>query len=286
MQTDKTHNPQIDWHTDENLQNGRVSSHNSQIIRLSIDRLLNRKSQAHILEAIEFRLCVQRDIKIPDHVYPTGAYLSGKNQYEINMFNCVISAIKCYFRLHRVPIFLSVLGLLKTSRKYITYTNEQTQKLVISNVFKAFLTQLVTFSKWQHRVYTKIFVTWDALSFLGNLEELYGWLLVTPWYIFTINFSGSHYRLGNHTQLKSKHCEHVMKAKIGILIFLNSFFYNHIKLTVMKAFPQGSIYFFVLFYYFEMKRIVLYDFDNGFYHFCPYSYRYDVKVDEMFICCI
>ena len=157
VQTDKTHNSQIDWHTDENLQNGRVSSHNSQIIRLSIDKFLNRKSQAHILQALEFRLCAQRDIKIPDHVYPTGAYLSEKNQYEINMFNCVISAIKCYFHLHRVPIFLSVLGLLKMSRKYITYTNEQTQKLVISKVFKAFLTQLVTFSKWQHKVYTKIF---------------------------------------------------------------------------------------------------------------------------------
>ena len=69
-------------------------------------------------------------------------------------------------------------------------------------------------------------------------------------------------------QLTSKHDEFVVKKKMGISIFLNSFFYNHIKLTSMRTFPQGSIYFFVLYHYFEMERIVLYDFDSAFYHFC------------------
>ena len=54
-------------HTDKNSQAGQVSSHNSQIIWLAIHRFSKsqtRKSQAQVLEGIEFRLCEQRDIKI------------------------------------------------------------------------------------------------------------------------------------------------------------------------------------------------------------------------------
>ena len=150
------------------------------------------------------------------------------------------------FHLHRVPAFLSVLGLLKTSREYVTYANESTQKLVISNVFEVFLTQSATFRKWQRKVYTKIFISWNASSFLGNLKELYEWLWLTPCYIFITSFSGNDYRLGKHTHLTSEHSENVVKTTIDISVFLNSFFYDHVKLTVMRAFPQCSIYFFVL----------------------------------------
>ena len=69
-------------------------------------------------------------------------------------------------------------------------------------------------------------------------------------------------------QLTSSHCENVVKTKIDILIFLNSPFYNHTKLTIMRTFPQGSIYFYVLCHCFEMNTIVLFDFDSAVYHFC------------------
>ena len=121
-----------------------------------------------------------------------------------------------------------------------------------------------------------------CFELLGKLKELCWWLRCTQCYVFTISFSGNHYRLGKHRQLTSKHCENVVKTKISISIFLSSFFYNHIKLTVMRTFPQGPIYIFLLCYYFEMKRIVLYDFDSAFYHFCGYSYGHDVNVDAIF----
>ena len=93
------------------------------------------------------------------------------------------SPSSCFY-LRGVPIFWSVLGLLKTSKKYVTYTNEETQKLVIWNIFEAFLTQPTVFSNWQHKVYPKIFTTWNASSFLGNLKEfMYGYdaLCVIYW---------------------------------------------------------------------------------------------------------
>ena len=129
-----------------------------------------------------------------------------------------------------------------------------------------------------------IFISWNASCLLGNLEELYGWIWRTPLYIYIyiyvyITFSGNHYRLGEHMQLTSSHCENVVKTKIDISIFLNSLFYNHTKLAIMRTFPQGSIYFYVLCYYFEMNTIVLFHFESAFYHFCWYYYRHDVKVD-------
>ena len=56
------------------------------------------------------------------------------------------------------------------------------------------------------------------------------------------------------------------ECRINILsekksIFLNNFFYNHIMLTAMITFPQGSIYFFFRW------RDCLYDFESTFYHF-------------------
>ena len=63
-----------------------------------------RKPQVHILEALEFRLCVQRDSKIvvwimlipQAHIF----------KQEINTKNFILNEIKCYFYLHRVPNFL------------------------------------------------------------------------------------------------------------------------------------------------------------------------------------
>ena len=49
--------------------------------------------------------------------------------------------------------------------------------------------------------------------------------------------------LRKHTQLASKHGENAVKPKMGILIFLNTIFLNHIELTAMITFLQGSIYF-------------------------------------------
>ena len=85
-------------------------------------KLRTRKSQAHILEALEFRLGVKRDIKIV--VWIMLSPQAHTFQQEIHIQNFILSVIKCYFYLHRVRIFLSLLGLQKTAREYVTYTNQ------------------------------------------------------------------------------------------------------------------------------------------------------------------
>ena len=59
-------------------------------------------------------------------------------------------------------------------------------------------------------------------------------------------------------------------------IFLNNFFYNHIMLTAMITFPQGSIYFFLDG---EIVCMILRAHFTIFYRYC---YSYDVKVDTIF----
>ena len=76
---------------------------------------------------------------------------------------------------------------------------------------------------------------------------------------------------------------------MSISLFLNSFFYNHIKLTSMRTFPQGSISSFVFLFCFLFLfwdkgggGIGSYDLDILFYQFCGYYYRHDFKVDAIF----
>ena len=65
VQTDKAQNSQTQWRADRDSQAGWVSTHNLQIIWLAIHRLANPTcSQFHILESLQFRLCVHRDVNI------------------------------------------------------------------------------------------------------------------------------------------------------------------------------------------------------------------------------
>ena len=129
-------------------------------------------------------------------------------------------------------------------------------------------------------MYTKIFITWDASSFLGNLKQLYGWLWRTPCYIFTISFSGSHYRLGKHTQLTSKPCENVAKIKKGV----SAFFLLSLKVNSYESFSSRFYLFLCFVSLFWDEGINLYDFDSAFYHFSRYYYRHDVKWTQYFFC--
>ena len=83
-------------------------------------------------------------------------------------------------------------------------------------------------------------------------------LLTCAIYLTKGSVTTIHYRQIKHMHLLSKHVENVVKTKMGIRIFLNSFVLQLHWVNSYDKFSSSSIYFFVLCHYFEMERIILF----------------------------